>query len=283
MERYKYKHKKVFKTKRKKFLLKNKTFWLFVFLLFLLGSGGFFAFHYKILEIKEIVILGNQKIKTEDIKPVLEKETIHKILFIKTRNVFLADLEKINKDLLKTFPLIANIKTEKTLLGVLKAQIIERVPIGILCDSQSCFYFDSQGIVFEKAEGNNNFIDPSANLRVNSEQQVKIILELADYRITLTNKEITEENAEGILELGKKLKDNFNIGLSEIVLSSNQKQLRVKTSEGWTIFFEPENALLEQISNLNILLADKTISKDRKNLDYIDMRYGSKIFYKKKQ
>jgi cell division septal protein FtsQ len=267
MEKYRLKHKKNFRIKKKKSIFRKKRFWFFLFFLIIFGIGAYYFFYYKIFEIKEILIFGNEKVKREEIRSLIEEKINHKILFIKTKNVFLADINEINQAVLSKFPRIQKIKTSKNLLGILSAEITERQVIGNLCNANNCYLFDKEGVVFDTAT---------------EDKRISIKIEPNDYQPVLGKQEISKEIVAGLLTLDKILKDNFSVELEEILLFLNQQKLEVKTSEGWKIYFEPKENFDSQILNLNLLLKEEIFSKNRKNLDSIDLRYGNKIFYKEK-
>jgi hypothetical protein len=127
--------------------------------------------------------------------------------------------------------------------------------------------FDKEGIVFDILTG---------------EEIISIKTEPQDYSLDIGKQEISKELAEGILKIDRILKDNFSVEPREITLSFSRETLEIGTSEGWKIYFEPKGDIESQIMNLDLLLKEKISSKDRKNLDYIDLRYGNKIFYKKR-
>jgi len=56
---------------------------------------------------------------------------------------------------------------------------------------------------------------------------------------------------------------------------------QITTKEGWQIFINSEVDLEKQLISLLQILEEKI--KDRSNLEYIDLRFGAKMFYKLKE
>jgi hypothetical protein len=52
-----------------------------------------------------------------------------------------------------------------------------------------------------------------------------------------------------------------------------------QSEEGWQAFFIPDKNFSQQINNLNTVLREKL--RDRNSLEYIDLRFGNRIYYKK--
>jgi len=55
--------------------------------------------------------------------------------------------------------------------------------------------------------------------------------------------------------------------------------LDVKTAEGWEIYFNLEENLSWQLTQLYLLLERKISPEERRTLQYIDLRFN-KIYYK---
>lgn len=267
MESYRLRHRKSFRIKKRKSIFKRKIFWFFLFFLIIFGAGIYYGFYYKIFEIKEILISGNKKVKTEEAKLLIEEKITHKIFFIETKNIFLANIKEIQQALLLKFPRIQTIDISKDWLGILSVKITEREPVGNLCNLNSCYLFDKEGVIFEAAS---------------QDSEILMKIEPQEQQLTLGKQEISREIVRAILEIDKLLKENFLVKPEEITLSLNRATLEIKTSEGWKIYFEIQGDIEAQILNLNLFLKEKIKSQERKNLDYIDLRYGNKIFYKKK-
>lgn len=68
--------------------------------------------------------------------------------------------------------------------------------------------------------------------------------------------------------------------LSQIHLDGTQAQmLRLVTSEGWAIYANASDDLKGQLEDAQAVLRTK-IGDDRQSLEYIDVRFGEKVFFK---
>lgn len=84
---------------------------------------------------------------------------------------------------------------------------------------------------------------------------------------------------QSINDLNSKLKRHIN---TEVVLYKvdiqNFKKIEVITEPGWKIYFDAENDLSEQLENLYSIM--QNTFKETQPTEYIDLRYGNKVYYK---
>jgi len=244
-------------------------FWTLALLLASVSLAFYLPVFYPGFQVKNIVILGNDKIKTQDLERiVLENANTGLVDFgwlkIISRSIFLVDLQKIDKEILDKFPVIESIKTSKNLPQTLAVDVAERKAVGIYCPLASseqprCFLIDQNGVVFE----------PEDNL-----QQGLVIVRQAigDPEVFTGENVIQKSIMETIYKIEKNLEDKFQINLREALIASSTK-LDIKTSENWQVYFDlSESADINmQITKLDLLLEKEISSENRKNLRYINL------------
>jgi len=70
----------------------------------------------------------------------------------------------------------------------------------------------------------------------------------------------------------------LNIAKADIISAD---RLNTTTSEGWIAYFNLSSDIGLQITKLNLLLQNKFPKpEDRKKLNYIDLRFENKVYYK---
>jgi len=68
--------------------------------------------------------------------------------------------------------------------------------------------------------------------------------------------------------------------LEEIRIDGKAAQtVRVRVSEGWSVYLDAEQDIRGQLLNAEVVLRTK-VGADRPQLDYIDVRFGEKVFFK---
>ena len=246
--------------KRKKSILKNRFFWLSLFFLILVVGLSYLFIFSEVFRIKEIKILNiddSLKLKVEE---VLKREI--------GKNIFLVNLKEINKKILGQFPEIAELNFKREFPHTLRIQIEEREPVGIWCyqTDAHCFFIDKEGIIFKEAERE-------------SAREETIILSLKEEETLSFGKKILAPRLlELITEIKKNLRENLKIEIENFTIVS-EKRLNVKTKENWEIYFNLEKDIKLQLAKLKVLLEKEILPEERKNLEYIDLRF-EKIFYK---
>ena len=84
-----------------------------------------------------------------------------------------------------------------------------------------------------------------------------------------------------IYEIEKNLKDNFQINLSDALISTPIR-LDIKTGEGWQIYFntDTDSDITSQLTKLDLLLQKEISAESRQSLQYIDLRFKDRAYYK---
>jgi len=236
--------------------------------LFLILLAGFFLL--PILKIKVIEITGNKEIRAEEIRNILNY-----------KNIFLASKERIKSDLIKKFPLIAELEIKINLFKrKIEINLKEREEFGIVCQAEkikqenveidqtkNCFYIDKKGVLFEEA------LQTSGSLII-------LIKDYSgrDYRI---GEKIFEENIINfIVEVKEFLASETNVKVIDFdILSFPPDNLKVITGENWYILFNLQKEARNQLLALKAVLEEK-IKDNRNELQYIDLRIENRVYYK---
>jgi hypothetical protein len=156
-------------------------------------------------------------------------------------------------------------------------QIKEREPVAVFCQTDKMFFVDKEGIIFES-------LDPNM-----TKQDFATFKKEADGEINLGEKIIEEEQLAKILEVESRLKNQLKI-LTEEEKSSfstlantlvieeifvvSEIRFDVKTSEGFKIYFNFKEDLGWQLTKLRAVLEEEVPPEKRKDLEYIDVRFG---------
>lgn len=260
-----YRRRKFYKNKKKKSVFLRPLFWLTFFVLLLAGSSFYSAIFSSFFQIKQIVVSGNAKVASEEIKNIISEQINKKIALFDTKSIFLADLKEIDNAIRKTLPQVYQVYLKRQFPGIIYAKVEERQPVGIWCKGNDCFSLDKEGVIFEKTETQGELI-------IKSEETEK--------QIFLGANVIEKELLESILEIKKELKNIFKLETKEVIIPGNKQRLIVKTNEDWEIYFNEKDDIADQLVNLNLVLKTKIPLEKRGTLQYIDLRFGSKVYFK---
>jgi len=260
---YRKKHikSKIHKIRPKKSILKRPWFWIILLLLIIISSACYLLLFYSGIQVKNIIILGNQKVAASDIENLVSSDINNKILgLFDSRSIFLINSDKLNKEILGKFPIIQSVKINKNLPQTLILNIAERKPVGVYCQNNNqCFSIDENGIIFEQSSAS------SDNLTIEKTSE--------NSQASLGQMAVAKNVIDLILKVDKNLKDNFQTDIKTAMIASSER-LNIETNENWQIYFDlnPDSDINSQLIKLNLLLTNGISADSRKNLRYIDLR-----------
>jgi len=262
---------KIHRIKQKKSIFAKLWFWIAILLLIVVSSVLYFLLFYSGIQVKNIIVLGNQKVISKDIENLVSGNINIKIFGIgsweiDSKSIFLTDSDKIDKEILEKFPLIGNVSINKNLPQTLIINVEERKPIGVFCPQtnsgqadKSCFSIDGKGVIFE----------PLAAIPAGA----TIVRQVLENNQVFSGEEVIAKNIiTAISDIQKNLKDNFQINLDEVLVTSPLR-LDANTNEGWHIYFDlgPDSDINSQLKKLDLLLNGGISAASRKNLRYINL------------
>jgi hypothetical protein len=243
-----------------------------LFFFFVFASAAFFSC-YSYFTIKKISIEGNSSISADKILDKVSEYSSGKyFMFFPKDNIFLLPAQKITDNLYLAFPRVEALSLNKNFPDAVFIKIKERAPEALLCaeaegsPAGGCAFVDGKGFVFEKAP----YFSGDIFLKLLDEREEK-------HQIELRKNIISEDEFKKLIEF-KNLARKNDIKISSLILKKDNLY-EFRTEEGWRILLNERNAPTLSFENLKIAL-DSEVKEERKNLDYIDLRFGNKVFYK---
>jgi len=261
----KRKFRKPHRIKRKKPILKNRFFWLGILIFIFVVSLFYFLFFSEIFQLEKIIVTGEKKVSKEDIKLVVEEKIEKKILFFKTKSIFLVNISEIKKDILGSFPKIAEVEIKRGFPDVLNVLVIERLGLAIWCQNERCFLLDTEGVIFEEPFPRTDLI------KIMDRQNLDSLI--------LGEKVIDKKLLSQVFEIESKLKRDLKIQFHELSIISGERW-NIMTSEGWKIFLNPQGDIEWQLTKLKAVLEEEIPPENRGDLEHIELRFGNLAPYK---
>ena len=270
-------YRKPYKAKKKKSILKNRFLWLGILILAIFSGIFYLICFHSFFQIKVIEISGNEKVSTGSLENLLNKKISQKFLFLPSQSIFLTHFNEIKKEILRDFPQVSETELKRKLPHTLLLQIKEREPVALFCQADKMFFVDKEGIIFESLDSNM------------TKQDFSTLKKEMDREINLGEKIIEEEQLAKILEVESKLKNQLRILTEEErfsfstfvdtlvieeILVVSEIRFDVKTSEGFKIYFNFKEDLDWQLTKLRAVLEEEVPPGKRKDLEYIDVRFG---------
>lgn len=185
--------RKPYRIKRKKSILKSRFFWVGALGLVVLIGVFYLICFCSFFQIKKIEISGNQKVKTEALENLIEKEISKKILLFSSKGIFLANMGEIQASVLGEFPQVAEAELGKNFPDGLMVEIKERKPVAVFCQDENYFFIDKEGVIFEENT---------------DDKMLKIKSSIFSGEIELNKEVVNKEKLAQILGIQAKLKKN---------------------------------------------------------------------------
>lgn len=135
-----------------------------------------------------------------------------------------------------------------------------------------CFYIDETGTAYEEAPQSSG----------------SLIILIKDYpsaaaapaEIKLGAEAVSREILETIFILRRLFQENLNTEISEIKLNSAGKNsIEIETKNGWSAVFSADDGAEGAFAAMRAIL-EKEIKEKQNDLEYIDLRFGTKVYYK---
>lgn len=257
--------RKLHRYKRKKPIFRNRFFRLGILAFVIIISFFYFLFFSEFFQVERIIISGQEKVSENDLRVLVEKKLENKILFSKTKSIFLINLNEIKEDILNDFPQIAEVKISRRFFDALNVVVTERLALAAWCREVQCFQIDNEGVIFEEV------LMETGLIRIVDEQYLDSFV--------LGEKVMEKEKLIQIFEIDSKLRENLKLSITEAFIISDER-LNVKMAEGWYVYFNLKGDLDWQITELGLVLVKQIPSEKRGNLEYIDLRFGNRVYYK---
>lgn len=265
--------KNIRRLKPKKPFFKKSSFWLIILFLIIASSFFYLLVFFSKLQVSSIIVLGNNNVQSEALQKIAWNNINKKIITLGnwkliSKSIFLTGPKTIEKNVLDKFSQIENVKVSKKFPQTITIQVNERTPFAIFCqtDDRSCFYIDENGIIFEVLE--------------QIPKNISVIRQLIDDKDVFTGEKVIEKKIiDTISNIKRNLEDNFQIDVKSAIISTPLR-LNIETSENWQIYFNLDSETDLQIAKMNLLLKDEISESNRKALQYIDLRFKARAFYK---
>ena len=255
---------------RKKNKKKIKPYIIF-FVVFVFVATNYIIFFSPYLKIKNIKINGNIN---ED-SPILS--------FFTNRNIMFLDLKSIKNNLLETLP-IEDINIEKKYPDTISISIKQTTPELIWITQNKGYLIDSYGKAYSDISGNSIETYNLENYDILRHKylydNIPIIYDNNNSLLVLNKIFLNNEYITFIKKVYQELNQKLNLNIIYYGVSMKDYTLEATTSDNWKIFFSLQDDADKQIERLSLILKNQKGEGMDTISQYIDLRYGDKVFYK---
>lgn len=229
----------------------------------------FFLFFIPQLRINNIAIAGADGKAAKDLENEIKSILQNKYYYIIPKDhLFFYPRDEIEALLEKKFR-VQKFGIDKDYPSALKISISEREPWALWCSAENqgkCLLIDRDGFAFENAP----LTAGTAVLKIidarNSNPLGKNILPEGDFSLL---RFFIEE-----------IPKNIDEKISSVNIKASGKGFLIYFKTGWYAFIDNETDKDKAIQNVNLALNNSEIKDKRSKLEYIDLRFEDKVFYK---
>lgn len=283
---YSFRRANNFARKKKKLKFKKYTVVVFVVLFFIFSAlaalGAYISKHER-FTISNLRILGNEVVDSGDIEKIVWGQLDSKYFWaFNKRSVFLYPKNILEEYILDKWARISNIDIYADTMTSLTVRIKERAPAYIWCDdkqetltdyvnNEECYFLDEKGFIFSLAPYFSGPVffkmyGPTFDTEFKGEESQSIVI---------GKRFLSKDEFEKIIIL----KDAFLLLQMEAVAFEVQDNGNYQfiMGDGTKIFFKKEQSIETLLDNLDSVIDFLATGKQ---IDYIDLRFGNKVFYK---
>lgn len=250
---------------------KIKVLILCLFILIIISTLIWMIFLSPVFHVNDIKISNSDYLNSNDVEKNMKKIAP----FGLGSNLLVLSEYRLKKELAVAFPEITDIIIKKRLFHTIAIDFKKRIQLGIWCRLKSdqlqtdyCFYFDKEGIMFAEAP----------------QTEGSLILKIEDEsrnNASLGDKVLNSEKINFLITLKNKIDENGKLRILEFKIKPNPSvDLEAVTDKNWLIYLDDKQDPILAANNLLTILKEAIRNSD--NLEYVDLRIPSRIFYKLK-
>lgn len=258
-------------------------FFYFVIAIIFIFSFSYFLTNER-FEIKEIIVSGNEKVKEAEVRGVVESVLAkRRFLFFKQDNFFLFKESLVKESLEKNF-LIDKVKVDKKFFDGVEVIITEK-PKGLIWSvNNQEYYLDLGGVAIKPLDASDLIISEVGTstevIRPEASSGVyPLVYDQSATEVILGEQVASSEMINFIITLDEEIARLTDIDVSHYVMPRPYfDEVFLVTKQGFEVRFKKSDNPAEQVVILNSVLRQKI--NDLSNLEYIDLRFGERVFYK---
>lgn len=245
------------------------------FLFFGVAAGIIMLLGAEQLQVKNISFSGLKTLSADELQARMFQELRGKYaLLVPKRSMFLVQKNALADMLRQKFPRLRTVAVSREFPSALAVAVEERELWAILCndantpenaDNIACVYVDETGFAFEEAP----YSVGSLILKVRTDFQ----------EVRAGEQTLAPEVAQSMRLLETRIEGaGLRVRRYEF-LKQVPSEIRVEVDEGFALLFLREDDFSNVFRVLKTVL-EQEIKEKRKNLEYIDLRFGNKVFYR---
>lgn len=235
---------------------------IFLFFLIIIVAGIIAGLRANYLRIQNVDLQGLSEDKKPEVSEFIQSTLKgNKYLILPNNEIIFYSTEKLMNDLMTKYSFIQEATIEKKYPQELSVTIKERTPDAIYCTSE-CYFMDSTGLIYTQASSFSSGVYMRYEDITRDQSNNPVQTNLID---TTTYNEIKSLARE--LQL---------LGLTPIKITIiASKEIKIENENNGYILLNLDSPRDETVQNIKTVFIEGV-----QTFEYIDVRYGNKIFYK---
>lgn len=238
------------------------------------GTGAYLVLASTYLVLQAPRISGLEQIDAQDFAGTVARELGEKYLGVVSRNrYFLVRPTTLEQDLLAAYPLIRKARVQPSFPDGLAIEVEEREALVVWCSADTCSHILEDGSTLPVTERYQDEANRSRTITLR---------DMSGEPLPVGTKVWEADSVALPALIRRSLREQFSLETeSEMTLSSRfANELRVKTSEGWEIYFGIDIPLETSLQVLKLVFEKEITEERRRDLQYIDLRTENRVFYR---
>lgn len=245
-----------------------------VLLLWFVFAGTLFYlfFFSSFVLVEHPLVLGTETLSQQDVEQFVEERIMGKYWGIFPKRAYpVIPMATIVRDVYESFPLVSEASLIRSFPNTLTLSLHEKKKILLWATPETTYMIDEQGAL-------------KINAVATTEAYQKFALTISDMSHTAVNegsRVMDTDFMAFLLDLDQKFSQQLNIDLlpQYSVVSQFSDELRVRTTDGWEVYFSTSFPLEKSLRTLRLLFDKELSASKREKLEYIDMRVENRIYY----
>ena len=255
-----------FRPAPKKLNTKLKTFFYLLGLV-LLGLFIWFFYASPVWQIKHIKVEGLTRFSETEIIDLVNEQMAKKTkLFFRQTNIHLFKSDDFKEEIIASYN-FSDLKIIKQIPQTLVLKIKERPYAFIFKQGEEVYYASSEA-----------YLIPEAEVREEDLGRYFILENQSDREMISANRiKISQEYLDFMFSLNDFLKISQGVKIDKFIIDLELNTLKADCQEGPLVYFNINDSAQDQLERL-IIIKDEKIKENFSNTNYIDLRYGDKIY-----
>ncbi len=220
------------------------------------------------LQIKRIEVSGNKTLSSSTIIAYVQQRLDDKYAYVLPKtNIFLYPKHALNKELIEKYPVLASADVHAVDFSAIAVALVEREPRALWCEGGSCLFMDQNGVAYAYAPTFSEPIYVSYFGAISEGKLPKHYLAPGQFA-----------SLSALVDaIAQKLPGERITSVSV----DAQNDVRVRFTSGVMLMFTLKDQGGDVFERLSLALgSDPIVSHQLSDFEYIDLRFGDKLYYK---